>query len=144
MDIRRWPLGKIGLALIAIALAAYYCAQLNLGALELLRFLVGILALWLPIGAWLYVLLRKEVPDRIIRLAFSASGSYALTTLLYFAAATLNSSWLFYSTEAVAVAALMYYTIKNGPTFESLLRGSSRFDWVLAALIAASMSIVAA
>jgi len=139
MDIRRWPLGKIGLALIAIALAAYYCAQLNLGALELLRFLVGILALWLPVGAWLYVLLRKEVPDRIVRLAFSASGSYALTTLFYFAAATLNSSWLFYSTEAVAVAALIYYTIKNGPTFESLLRGSRRFDWVLAALIAASM-----
>ena len=103
MDIRRWPLGKIGLALIASSLGAYYCVQLNLGALELLRFIVGTLALWLPVGGWLYVLLRKEVPDRIVRLAFSAGGSYALTTLFYFAAATLNSSWLFYSTEAVAM-----------------------------------------
>ena len=139
MDIRRWPLGKIVLGLIASSLAAYYCEELNLGALELLRFIVGTLALWLPLGGWLYLLLGKEVPDRIVRLAFSASGSYALTTLFYFAAATLHCSWLFYSTEAVAIAALIYYSIKNKPALESSVRACRHFDWVLAALIAASM-----
>src|SRR4029077_19255446 len=102
MDIRHWPFTKIILGCVAASLAAYYCRALNLGALELLRFVAGALALWVPIGGWLYLLLRNEVPDRIVRLSFSAGGSYALTTLFYFAAATLHCNWLFYSVEAVA------------------------------------------
>src|SRR5438128_700783 len=80
-DIRRSPFAKIILACIASCLTVYYCAELHLGALELLRFMAGALALWIPLGGWLYVLLRNEVPDRIIRIAFSAGSSYALTTL---------------------------------------------------------------
>ena len=37
----------------------------------------------MPLGGWFYLLLRKEVPDRTIRVAFSAGSSYALTTLFY-------------------------------------------------------------
>jgi hypothetical protein len=139
MDIRHWPFTKIILGCVAASLAAYYCRALNLGALELLRFVAGALALWVPIGGWLYLLLRNEVPDRIVRLSFSAGGSYALTTLFYFAAATLHCNWLFYSVEAVAGAGLIYYAIKNKLAFESLLKRFRRFDWVLAALVAASM-----
>ena len=58
-------------------LTVCYCVELHLGALELLRFIIGALALWMPLGGWLYLLLRKEVPDRTIRVAFSAGSSRA-------------------------------------------------------------------
>jgi hypothetical protein len=139
MEIKQVPLMKILLVFVASCLTVYYCVELHLGGLELLRFVVGALALWLPVGGWLYLLVRNEVPDRIVRIAFSAGGSYALTTLFYFAVATLHCNWLFYSVEAVAAAGLIYYAIKHRPAFESLLKHFRYFDWVLAALIAASM-----
>src|SRR6266481_544162 len=138
-DIRRWPFPKIIPACIASCLTVYYCAELHLGALELLRFMAGALALWIPLGGWLYVLLRNEVPDRIIRIAFSAGSSYALTTLFYFGAATLHCSWLFYFAQIAAVAGLIFYAIKNKAIVTKDLRSFSHFDWVLAALVAASM-----
>jgi hypothetical protein len=139
MAMRNWALGKIILGCATVFLGAYYCRALNLGPLELLRFVMGAVALWLPLGGWLYLLLRNEVPDRIIRLVLSAGGSYALTTLFYFGAATLRMNWLFYSVEAVAGVGLIYYAIKNRRDFESLLKRVRRFDWVLAVLVAASM-----
>ena len=138
-DIRGWPFAKIILGAIAGCLLTYYCAALNLGALELLRFMAGALALWIPLGGWLYVLLRNEVPDRISRIAFSAGSSYALTTLFYFGAATLHCSWLFYFAQIAAVAGLIFYAIKNKAIVTKDLRSFSHFDWVLAALVAASM-----
>jgi hypothetical protein len=62
-----------------------------------------------------------------------------MTTLFYFAAATLHCNWFFYSVEAVTAAGLIYYAIKHRLAFESLLKHFRRFDWVLAVLIAASM-----
>src|SRR5438552_284051 len=138
-DIRRWPFAKIIPACIASCLTVYYCVELRLGALELLRFIAGALALWIPLGGWLYVLLRNEVPDRIIRIAFSAGSSYALTTLFYFGAATFHCSWLFYFAQIAAVAGLIFYAIKNKAIVTKDLRSFSHFDWVLAALVAASM-----
>src|SRR5438874_1548000 len=138
-DIRRWPFAKIIPACIASCLTVYYCAELRLGALELLRFIAGALALWIPLGGWLYVLLRNEVPDRIIRIAFSAGSSYALTILFYFGAAMLHCSWLFYFAQIAAVAGLIFYAIKNKAIVTKDLRSFSHFDWVLAALVAASM-----
>ena len=138
-DIRRWPFAKIIPACIASCLTVYYCAELHLGALELLRFMAGALALWIPLGGWLYVLLRNEVPDRISRIAFSAGSSYALTTLFYFGAATLHCSWLFYFAQIAAVAGLIFYAIKNKAIVTKDLRCLRHFDWVLAALVAASM-----
>src|SRR6266480_3112613 len=138
-DIRRWRFAKIIPACIASCLTVYYCAELHLGALELLRFMAGALALWIPLGGWLYVLLRNEVPDRIIRIAFSAGSSYALTILFYFGAATLHCSWLFYFAQIAAVAGLIFYAIKNKAIVTKDLRCLRHFDWVLAALVAASM-----
>ena len=120
-------------------LTVCYCVELHLGALELLRFIIGALALWMPLGGWLYLLLRKEVPDRTIRVAFSAGSSYALTTLFYFAAATLHCNWLFYSAQALAGAGLIYYATQNRSTLVQRAKCFGRFDWVLAALVAASM-----
>ena len=139
MNMRHWPFTKIVLGCIAGSLAAYYCEALNVGALELLRFVAGAIALWLPLGGWLYLLLRNELPDRTVRIAFSAAGSYALTTLFYFAAATLHCNWFFYSAEAVAGAGWIYYAIKNRLALVPLAKCFRRFDWVLAALVAASM-----
>ena len=79
---------KILLGCITGLLALFYCYGLNLGAIELLRFVIGAAALWVPLGGWLYLLLRDEVPNRTVRLALSAGVSYALPTLFFFAAAT--------------------------------------------------------
>ena len=57
-----------------------------------------------------------------------------MTTLFYFAAATLHCNWFFYSVEAVTAAGLIYYAIKHRLAFESLLKHFRRFDWVLAVL----------
>src|SRR5437867_27792 len=101
------------------------------------RTVTGVQTCALPI--WLYVLLRNEVPERIIRIAFSAGSSYALTTLFYFGAATLHCSWLFYFAQIAAVAGLIFYAIKNKAIVTKNLRSFRYFDWVLAALVAASM-----
>src|SRR6266480_5558694 len=139
MNIRHWPFTKIVLGCITGYLAAYYCKELNLGPLELVRFVTGALALWMPLGGWLYLLLRNELPDRTIRIALSAASSYALTTLFYFAAATLHCNWLFYSAQAVAGAGLIYYAIENRWTLVPRAKCFRGVDWVLAALVAASM-----
>lgn len=139
MNIRRWPFTKILLGCITGFLTVYYCVELHLGAFELFRFITGALALWLPLAGWLYLSLRKEVPDRTIRIAFSAGCSYALTTLFYFAAATLRCNWLFYSAQAVAGAGLIYYAIQNKSTLVPCAKRFRHFDWVLAALVAASL-----
>src|SRR5438270_13941035 len=91
-DIRRWPFAKIILACIASCLTVYYCAALHLGALELLRFMAGALALWIPLGGWLYVLLRNEVPDRVIWIGISSCRRYALPILFYFGTASIHCS----------------------------------------------------
>jgi hypothetical protein len=139
MKIRHWPLTKIVLGCVTVFLTVWYCVELHLGALELLRFIIGALALWMPLAGWLYLSLRKEVPDRTIRVAFSAGSSYALTTLFYFAAATLHCNWLFYSAQAVAGTGLVYYAIQNRSTLGPCAKRFRHFDWVLAALVAASM-----
>jgi hypothetical protein len=139
MKTSQWPFGKIVLGCIAGSLAVFYCYQLNLGPVEAGHFIIGSLALWVPLGGWLYLLLRNEVPDRTVRIAFSAGASYALTTLFYFAAATLHCNWVFYSAETIAGAGLIYYAIKNRQAFLPRARCFKRFDWVLATLIAASM-----
>jgi hypothetical protein len=120
-------------------LAAYYCEALNLGALELIRFVAGVLSLWMPLGGWLYLSLRNELPDRAVRITFSAAGSYTLTTLFYFAVVTLHCNWCFYSAQAVAGAGLIYYAIKNRSALAPCAKSFRRFDWVLATLVAASM-----
>jgi hypothetical protein len=139
MNLRRWPFTKIVLGCITGFLIVSYCVELHLGGLELFRFITGALALWLPLAGWLYLLLRREVPDRTIRIVFSAACSYALTTLFYFATATLHCNWLFYSAQAVAGAGLIYYAIQNRTTLVPCAKRCRHFDWVLAALIAASM-----
>jgi len=141
MDLNRWPFIKILLGAITGLLVLFYCYGLNLGAIELLHFVVGVAALWLPLGGWLYLLLRDEVPDRTVRLAFSAGVSYALTTLFFFAAATLQVSWLFYCAQIGAGAGLILYVFKSRRTLASRARSLRRFDWILAALIAASMVV---
>jgi len=121
VNIKRWPITKIVLGCTTAFLGAYYCRALNLGPLELVRFVTSAVALWMPVGAWLYLLLRSEVSDRVVRLAFSAGASYALTTLFYFAAATLHLNWLFYLVEAIAGGGLVYYAIKHRLAIKRLL-----------------------
>src|SRR5258708_4468319 len=84
------------LLLVPLLLLAYYCFSTNWSLYELGRCLLGVALLWGPLGALLYILLRRSVADPTVRLALSYAGSYSLTTLVYFAASVMRATWLFY------------------------------------------------
>lgn len=83
------------LLLVAVLLFGYYGIALKWSVDEFAHFLLGVIFLWGPIGAFLYVALCRSIVDPMVRLALSCAGSYTLTTLLYFAAAVLRVDWLF-------------------------------------------------
>jgi hypothetical protein len=129
----------MALAAISIALLGYYCFALHLGAIELLRSSVGAVSLWLPLGGWIWIWLRNEARDPVIRLAIAACGTYALTTFGYFVAATAHCTWLFYIAQAVGGAMLLARGLKNWRVVARRRRRGASIDWVLVALVAASM-----
>ena len=79
------------LLLAPLLLIGYYCFSTNWSVYELGRCLIGVVLLWGPLGALLYILLRRPVADPTVRLALSYAGSYSLTTLLYFAASAMGA-----------------------------------------------------
>ncbi|MEP6955850.1 MAG: hypothetical protein ABI883_03430, partial [Chthoniobacterales bacterium] len=130
---------KFILPLCCLALAVLYCWALELGPIESARALGGGLALWLPLGGWLYLLLRRAVPDRTLRLAFASGASYALTTVAYFGAASLRSAWLFPLAQVFGAIGLIAYGLMQRKRWLHFTRSCARFDWLLATLVAASM-----
>ena len=74
----------------------WYVAALGWDFGELARFALGIVMLWGPCGALLYLALRAEVPDRTARLTLCLIASYAVTTLVYFGLAVVRLEPLFY------------------------------------------------
>jgi hypothetical protein len=67
---------------------------------------VGVILLWLPVGAIVYVLLaRYELPG-LTRFTFSSVASYTLTTLLYFGLSVVNLGFSFYVIQVLLVLGL--------------------------------------
>jgi hypothetical protein len=92
----------------ALLLLGYYFISCHWSIFEIGRCLLGIALLWGPLGALLYVVLRRSVGDPTVRLALSYAGSYALTTLVYFAAALMGAEWLFGVVLLAAAAAAVW------------------------------------
>ncbi len=129
------PRRKI-LLLAAFLLLGYYGIATNWSVYELWRCVLGLALLWGPLGALLYILLRRSVADPTVRLALSYAGSYSLTTLVYFAASVMGAAWLFYAVLLGASAAVVWL----GRRF---LKTKSiefpRLDAVLLTIVAASL-----
>jgi hypothetical protein len=82
----------------------YYFLEMKFGLVELPVFILGVFALWLPLGGRFYHLLREEFADPFDRFTFAALASYSLTTLFYFGAEELHVGVLFYMTQAGLLA----------------------------------------
>ena len=111
--------------------------------IEFIRFSLGIVVLWAPLGGLFYILLEEQVPDRIVRFTFSAIASYTLTTLAFFGLAVLQLDLLFYLGQIGLIGwGLVYVTRKKlwgqwvKPTWST---GFRQLDWILITLIAVSL-----
>ena len=132
-----------GWLLTALALAYYFSVAMHFGPLEGPLFLIGLTALWLPIGGTCYLLLRQEMPDRLDRFTFSALASLSLTTLLYFGFAELHITALFYLLQIGLVCWIVWRLVKQTPHggWTKLIRSfnEDRFNPTLPLIVAASL-----
>ncbi|MEH2082665.1 MAG: hypothetical protein V7K89_22595 [Nostoc sp.] len=128
---------------ITVIAIIYYLIKTEWNIVEFLRFCVGSVLLWMPLGALFYLLLKRQVQEPIVRFTFSAIASYTLTTLIYFGLAVFHSELLFYIGQATIFIGLIIYSIRK--KFWLNIQNSSliwrQFDWVLALLIAVSLVV---
>jgi hypothetical protein len=124
------------LLLAALLLLCYYFVSGHWRVYEIGRCALGVALLWGPLGALLYVLLRRPIEDPTVRLALSCAGSYSLTTLVYFAAAVMGMEWLFGAVLLVATAAAVWLGRRLLATKSLDL---PRLDAVLLAIVAGSL-----
>ncbi|WP_138498277.1 hypothetical protein [Nostoc sp. PA-18-2419] len=131
------------LATITLLTLVYYLGKTEWNIIELLRFCIGIIFLWMPLGALFYLLLKRQVQETIVRFTFSAIASYTLTTLIYFALAVFHLQLLFYIEAIVIFIGLIIYSIhkKIWLNIQIYYLSWRQFDWVLALLIALSLVV---
>jgi hypothetical protein len=120
----------------ALLLLGYYFISGHWSVYEIGRCLVGVALLWGPLGALLYVMLRRPIEDPTVRLALSCVGSYSLTTLLYFASAVRGVAWLFGVVLFAATVAALWLS-RRLLTTKSL--NLPRLDAVLLTIVAGSL-----
>jgi hypothetical protein len=127
----------------------WYLWRWSLGPFELVRVVVGFGALWLPVGWLVWLVTREEIEDPLSRFTFSAIASYAVTPLLYFALAVCGQ-WipglerLFPVVLAAIAVGLAIRLWRKGPAVRLPGRALfQRLDWVLVALVVASLCVVA-
>ncbi|HTR35474.1 MAG TPA: hypothetical protein VMH80_06215 [Bryobacteraceae bacterium] len=118
----------------AVLLLVYYGVALKWSIKEVIYYIAGVALLWGPIAALLYGTLRKAIEDATVRFAFSAAGSYTLTTLLYFAAAVLHLGWLFVAALMAAGATAVWLA-----RWEKIPIRWPRLDGVLFVIVAGSL-----
>ncbi|MEH2333281.1 hypothetical protein [Nostoc sp.] len=130
-------------ATITLIAIGYYFAETEWKIVEFLRFFVGIILLWIPLGALFYLLLKRQVQEPIVRFTFSAIASYSLTTFIYFALTVFHLELLFYIGIIVIFIGLIIYLIRKNFWLNIHINHLSwrQFDWVLALLIAASLVV---
>ena len=130
----------VAITLIAIG---YYLVATQWNIFELLRFCVGAILLWMPLGSLLYLLLKRQVQEPIVRFTFSAIASYTLTTLIYFALAVFKLELLFYTGIIAIFIGLIIYSIRKKFWLNIQIHSLSwrQVDWMLALLIAVSLVV---
>jgi hypothetical protein len=129
---RRIPWWNIALLALSIAAFGYYAHALNWSLREIAHCLLGMLCLWGPLAALLYVALQRAVADPTVRLIIGCAASYVLTTPLYFATAILRLPGLFIAFLIVAAAFALWLFLRAP-------RQWPRPDFVLLAIVAGSL-----
>src|SRR5438477_4568402 len=120
----------------------YFFFSTGWGILEVPRVLIGVIALWGPATALIYLLLRTQVADTLTRFTLSAIASYALTTLAYFGASVLGVTPLFYVASIVVTMGVAAYLVRTRAwTQLDVIQKLRGIDWILVLLIAASLVV---
>jgi|GEM_PF-1918055 len=131
---------QIFLAAISFVGLVYFLFVTGWDILELIRTILGLLVLWLPVGGVCFIVLGKQVSDKLVRFTLSAIGSYALTTLAYFAFSILNVTPVFYATQAVAIGWLLFHLVRHRREFTLPKKISwQNVNWLLVMLIVLSL-----
>ena len=137
---------QIALTIGSLSALAYYLVVMQWGLVELLLFLVACLELWLPVTAWSYILVRKQVTETLPRLVFSLISSYTLTTALYFGFSVLNVPFLFYVWQVGLLLSWLAYLFQyrkniNLPSLKIAWAKIYNLNWILIALIMVSLNL---
>ena len=119
-----------------------HLASSEWGVGETVRMLLATACLWGPFAALLFMVLEASVPDGGERLALSLTGSYAATALAFFGLSAVGAGWAFPVAQLAAVAAIVCHAPWRDRLVEQARHWRRwRFDWVLAALVAATLLI---
>jgi len=123
--------------LSSLLLLISYFYFMDFDFVEFIYFTVGILLLWGPIGLAVFNLTKKYISDRVVRLAFSLSASYTLTTMIYFSLAIFDLQSLFYLAQIILLVwgIVGWNRKKLGPN-EQLRNSEGMWGWVIILLIA--------
>lgn len=106
---------------------------------------IGLVALWLPLGALIHVLVRQQFPDSLARWTFCAIASYGLTTLVFFTVAVIDLSVpgflvvfevLLITALVVAVVSMVRLGLLSRDCLRSTL---AQIDWVVVFLVLLSI-----
>ena len=107
---------------LSVAALALYLLTLSWPPSELLLALVGVGALLGPFAAALYLLLRRQMPDRMTGWIVSLIASYALVALVYFLTSAIGLPAIFYAMQLAAAGAA-------GAAFLKGLKGLQGWHW---------------
>lgn len=126
----------------------YYLFSMQWTPYEFVRTLVGLAALWLPIGSVVYLLLsRKETISSLNRLVFSLIASYSLTTLFFFGFSVIQLTPLFYLGQILLTLGVVVFLVRRTQPFDlkklvdpaKLKARVAQVDLILAGLIVLSL-----
>lgn len=105
--------------LLSLAALAWSCfGDLHIGPAEAIRVLLGLAALFLPIGGVVYVLLRGRTSDTLARVTLSAAAAYGLTAPLYVLCGLVDRlvpgfQYAFYLSEGLLAAGAVAFAMRN-------------------------------
>ncbi len=140
----------VGGLLSAGCLGWCFFVDLEMGPAQFCRVLTGLVALWLPIGSLVYLLLRDRCSDTLTRCTLSASASYSLTAPVYtfFGVCDLKVPGfqsVFYVAQALMLAGVFAYGVWHKQPWRTteLVHAWRKPDWVLIVLISLSLLVTA-
>ncbi len=140
----------VGGLLSAGCLGWCFFVDFKMGPVEFCRVLAGLVALWLPIGSLVYLLLRDRCSDTLMRCTLSAAASYALTAPAYtfFGVCDLKVPGfqsVFYVVQALMLVGAVAYALRHKQHWQTanLVQVWRKLDWVLIVLISLSILVTA-
>ena len=138
---KRPSLITVLILLIAGVLLVSFFRALDWDIFEFVRFSLGIVLLWGPLGILIYLLLVHEVEDRLARFTVSTIGSYTLTTFAWMVFAELHLDAFFYIGQLIIGVCCGVWVIQHRSwrSLGSMLNTSWRHTAILLFVLAGSL-----